>query len=260
MTIQAVHRAIDILNLFSTSRPRLGITEMSNELGLPKATVQGLVNTLMERGFLTRDNETRKYGLGLGIFELGTLLAASLKINQVGAGPAQRLSTSVERAVRLAIWDNQTVLVTMNFFPGIQKAVIHQLGPRVMAYCTAIGKSILAFLPKEELDDFITNVNFQKCTPNTIVTKKDLLEDLARARARGYAEDREEYLMGLACISTPVFDFTGKPVGSISISGNTEQIFGGGVERLAAELLATADEISLGLGYRPEVKPMGRTR
>ena len=81
MGIQSVHRALDILSLFSAAQPRLGITEMSNVLGLPKATVHGLVRTLVQRGFLYQDIETRKYRLGLTIYELGTILAGTLKSN-----------------------------------------------------------------------------------------------------------------------------------------------------------------------------------
>ena len=82
MAIQSVQRAMKILGLFSIAKPRLGITEISNALGLHKATIQGLVRTLFEEGFLAQDPETKKYALGLKIYEMGVVLAGTLEINQ----------------------------------------------------------------------------------------------------------------------------------------------------------------------------------
>ena len=253
MTIQSVHRAIDILSLFSVTQPRLGITDMSRSLGLPKPTVHGLVQTLMQRGFLTQDPETKKYSVGMRIFELGTILAGSLKINQVAAAPTQRLASETGLAARIAIWDEDSVLVTLNLFPAARNIQFNQLGPRVPAYCTAIGKAILAWLPEAGLDAYLKQVVFIKFTQHTLDNKAALLEDLDQVRRRGYAEDREEYLMGLACISLPLFDYTGRPVGSVSLSGSSSQIFDQPIEEKARYLSQTAMEISRYLGHQPGV-------
>lgn len=255
MGIQSVHRALDILSLFSAAQPRLGITEMSNVLGLPKATVHGLVRTLVQRGFLYQDIETRKYRLGLTIYELGTILAGTLKINQVGAGPAHRLAQNTRQMVRVAIWDQDAILVTLNLFPQSQAVRFHQLGPRVPAYCSALGKAILAWLTTEDLAGYLKRTHLSEYTAHTITDRKRLLQDLEQTRRRGYAVDREECLVGLACIGAPVFDHTGRPTASISISGAPELLQDKQLSSIVLELIDAAREISRSMGYLPEAVP-----
>ena len=91
--IQSVNRALSLICLFTHGSPRLGITEISKAMGLPKPTVHGLVRTLVKQGFVQQDPQTRKYRLGLKIYELGIVLAGSLDINQRGAGVAYQLAS-----------------------------------------------------------------------------------------------------------------------------------------------------------------------
>ena len=257
MSVQSVHRALEILALFSPARPRLGITEISQLMGLPKATIHGLVRTLADFGFLAQDPETRRYTLGLKIYELGTMLAGSLTINRIGAGPAQRLSRQAGLMTRLAIWDQNSVLVTLSIFSPSQEVAFHQLGPRVPAHCTAIGKAILAFLPPTEIEAHLAGLSYAPYTANTITTEKELLEDLEQIRLKGYAIDREEFIPGLVCIGAPVFDRSGRPTASISLSGKPSRLTGRGLSGLADDLVRTAMEISHQSGFLPEL-PAGR--
>jgi IclR family KDG regulon transcriptional repressor len=250
MSVQSVHRAIDILSLFSTARPWLGVTEISQALNLPKPTIHGLLKTLASRGFLTKDPDSRKYSLGLNIYELGTILAGSLRVNQVAAEPAQRLARQTGLVARVAIWDHETVLVTMNLFPQASEPMPNNLGPRLPAYCSAVGKAVLAFLPPDELTAYMKKVQFMSFTPNTITTKKQLREDLKTARKFGYSSESGEFLLGLACIGAPLFDRSGGPVGSISLSGAPGEMTDDVAAARAPELLAIAREISGYLGYQ----------
>ncbi len=251
MHIQSVDRALDILSLFSATRPRLGITEMSRLQGLPKPTVHGLVRTLVKRGFLTQDPETRKYSLGLKIYELGIMLCGALKVNQLGSGPADRLVKRFELTARIAMWDQNSVLVTATLYPHWQRVPFQQLGPRVPAYCTAIGKAILAYLPAQELKTYLRENHFHPYTTNTLTTRKTLAEDLRQTRIRGYSVDREEFMMGLACIGVPIFDHTGRPAGSLSLSGEAGLLARKDFGQMTQELTQTASEISGYMGYQP---------
>ncbi len=157
--IQSVHRAVQILSLFSCSKPRLGISEMSRALDLRKATVQGLVRTLARDGFLQQDQETRKYQLGLKIYELGVILAGALEINQKASNPAQQLAKRTRRLVHIAIPDNYSALITMDAYPRSQPFISPQFGPRAPLYCTALGKALLA----------MTSLNFLPSTTSSLV-------------------------------------------------------------------------------------------
>jgi DNA-binding IclR family transcriptional regulator len=253
MSIQSVHRALTILSFFSAARPRLGVTELGRLMGLSKTTVHNLVKTLVGHGFLQQDHETRKYSLGLKIYELGTTLAGSLPLNQVGAQPAERLTAATGLMSRLAVWDCDTVLVTLNFFPLAEAPWQMQLGPRVPAYCTALGKAVLAFMDAVRLAEYLDSHPLAKYTTNTITDHKVLRKELDASRQRGYAVDRGEYVDGFTCLGAPIFDYSGLAVGAVSLSGRPEDVQGDQEAKVGLELIRTAREISRRMGFRPEM-------
>lgn len=251
MSVQSVRKAIDILSLFSLSRPQLGITEISKGVGLPKATVHGIVKTLVAQGFLSQDSDTNKYNLGLKIYELGSILSGTLKINLVGLGPVSRLAQKNSTMVRLALWDRGAVFVTMNRFPSSDAAQTQLLGPRIPAHCTALGKSILAFLPADELNAYLEQGILSPYTPQTIVGRRSLLGELERIRADGYAADNQEYVWGHSCIGAPIFDRAGYPVAAVSLSVQPPHSARELPAGLVGDLIATSLEISISMGYVP---------
>jgi|Deesub1362B_J571_1020462.scaffolds.fasta_scaffold12811_3 DNA-binding IclR family transcriptional regulator len=251
MSIQSVERALDILELFSPSRRRLGISEISREMGLPKTTVHGLVTTLCKRGFLHRDPDTRKYELGLKLYELGAVLASCLEVNQRSAPFVQRLAREVRLMARVALWDGDTALVTLSVHPRSRALQFPQIGPRIPGYCSAIGKAVLAFLPPEELKAYLRRNRLVRYTPRTITEEEQLLQELDNTRMRGYALDRGEIVSGLACIGAPIRRSDGQPIASISVSGDPRRILGETLETLAERLLHTAEEVSREMGYIP---------
>ena len=129
MTVQAVSRALKILSLFSAAKPTLKISEISELMALPNTTVHGLVKTLCQEGFLSRDPRTRQYSMGLKVVELGTQLASTLRINQMGADLSQLLSISTGQSARIAIWNDGSILITLNTFPSVQYIQYQPVGP-----------------------------------------------------------------------------------------------------------------------------------
>jgi DNA-binding IclR family transcriptional regulator len=251
MSIQSVKRAITILTLFTPETPRLGITDISRQMNLPKPTIHGLVQTLIEQDFLIQDKETRKYSLGLRIHELGTILSGTLKINQVGGSVAQRLARDTGLMVRLATWDRDFVLITLNLFPTVDDSFLFRqlgLGPRVPAYCTGVGKAILSTYTSQTLDTFLQRTRLTGYTARTITDPAALAAQLEEARTRGYTRESEEYLHGLACIAAPVFDATGRATCAVSLSGAPGLLDRPDLSELADRLRQAAAEISLNMG------------
>ena len=250
MTVQSVERALKMLTLFSHRRAVLGISEISRMMELPKGTVHGLAKTLVEYGFLNQDGQTRKYRLGLKIHELGIILSSTLEINQRAAGPCHQLSRRTGLLSRIGIWDGGSVVITLNTHPNPLPVLPHQIGPRIHAYCSAIGKAILASLSEAELEEYLGRTKLVAFTPATITDKARLRKDLKSAQSRGYALDKEEAVQGLACIGAPVFDRRGAVAGSLSLSGTVKQVLGAEAD-LAEDLLTTAAEVSRYFGYFP---------
>ena len=251
MSIQSVDRALQILSLFSHRCPVLGVTEISRSLNLSKGTVHGLIRTLLRQGFLQQDLPSRKYRLGLKIYELGIILAGTLEINQKAAGLINQLAKTTQRIVRVAIWDGDSMVITSDAHPRPRAVLPHQFGPRVHAYCSAIGKAVLAFMEEELVKRYLQRNELVAFTDATITDPEKLFADLEATRKRGYAIDRQEAVQGLICIGAPVFHRDAHVAGSISLSGSVQRMADDKIVALSEELLKTTGEVSRYMGYLP---------
>lgn len=260
MGIQSLNRAINILELFSASRTHISISEMSAALELNVSTVHGLVSTLIDRGFLSQDPETRKYSLGLKIFELNYFFLGCSKLYQFGAAPAHRLAKSTGLNTRLAVRDEYSIVVVLEIFAGPEKFQYIRIGPRIDAYFTSMGKAVLAFLPKKELSDYLKRTRLIAHTQHTITDQKRLKEDLEQSRQRGYAIDREESFSGTYCVGAPIFDQTKTVNAAISISGGSELLDPDKFSDYTDQLIQTSLEISHFFGHQPVFRQVSKLK
>lgn len=249
MAIQSVQRALHILTFFSASRPQIGLTEISKLMELPKTTVYGLVKTLTQEGFLLQDKDNKKYTLGLKIYELSTYLLSSLKINQVGMEPVQKLAKKTKLMSRIGIWDKDSILVTANFFPDSDNNQFNIIGPRVPGYCSALGKTILSSFSEEQIQEYLDRTQLVLYTDNTITDKDILLEKILAVRKDGFAREDEEYINSMSCIGAPVYDNTGSTVASVSVSGMFGFIEDEKLKEIIIEVKKTGMEVSQRMGY-----------
>ena len=249
MIIQSVKRATDIISLFSSSQTSLGVTQIAASLGLNKATVWGLVTTLEQQGFLQQNPDTLKYGVGPKLFELGMVYVGSLEINAKASRLVHGLASRTGLNARIGIWDGGGVLITLMALPKTEDSLSHQIGPRVPAYCSGIGKALLAYLEPGELQSYLQETELVRHTRTTIVVLEKLLMDLEETRQRGYSISSEEMIPGLAALGAPIFGKTKQLVGAISISYSPASFSKKNLDKLADDLLGTAAEISQKMGY-----------
>ncbi len=241
-----------MLSVFSLSKPLLGISEISRALGLKKGTVQSIVRTLMHEGFLQQDPETRKYQLGLKIYELGVILSGSLEINQKASTPADQLAKRTQLLVRIAILDRDSALITLDAYPRSQPFISRQFGPRAALYCSALGKALLAFYEPRDLDRYFEHTELIPYTSATITNKDKLLKELEEIRKKGYSINRGENFVNRAAIGAPIFSRGGKAANCICVSGDPNRVFGNKMEELIEEVIKTSQEISRYMGYFSE--------
>ena len=249
MNIQSVQRATDIISLLCRSPQRLGVTEIAAALGLNKGTAWGLVTTLEQQGFLQQDPDSRKYGVGPRLFELGMIYVGNLEINVKGARQAQNLAARTGLTARIGIFENGSVLITHLAVPRSEDYLSHQIGPRTPAYCSAIGKAILANMDPAELEDYLGKVELVVHTKNSMISRAALRKDIESARERGYSITREEMIPGLAALGAPVFGRNHRLVGALSVSETPEIVLGKRMEKLGYELTRAAADISREMGF-----------
>ena len=219
---QSLERGLTILGSFTPDRPTLGISELSQRLGLTRSTTHRYVATLARLGFLDQDELTRKYRLGIRVLDLGFAVLGSLELREIAAPHLQRLTAATGHTSNLAIRD-ETDVILIDRIRGRPSRYHHfefnlHVGSRLPSYCSATGKALLAFLPQADLDTLLDHVEFQPRGPRSVGSRAALLAELAQVRRTGIALNDEELESGLRSIAAPVRSRSGAVVAAINLA------------------------------------------
>ncbi len=247
-TVDAAAKALDLLNTFSFHERRLSLAELANRTGIPRATAFRLLATLEEAGFVVK--ESGDYRLGIKLFVLGNVVAADLDVRTVAHPHLVSLRDGTAETAQIAILDHgQVVYLERVLSPRPVGFMRSRAGAILPAYCTGLGKTLLAYRPETEVTAWAMTQTLKPLTRNTITSLEQLLDELRTIRARGYGIDQEEREIGVRCIAAPVRNHEGDVVAAISVAGPSERMPRTLVGSAMAKLVvAAAQEISLELG------------
>lgn len=216
--VKSLQKSLEILNLF-VEKPRWSVTEISKRLGLNKSNVHNILSTFKTMNYLTQDEETEKYGLGIGVYALCRSIGHDFNIRAIAIPFMQDLADKTGENVYLGIPDKDEVIYLEAVYPveafNLMRTV---LGIRARMFCTGIGKAMLAHLPLKEQEDYISR-ELPVYTENTITDKEKLREELEIIRVRGYAVDNMEHEFGVKCVAMPIRNRDGHLVAAVSVSG-----------------------------------------
>ena len=246
---QVVDRVADILEAFLWLGPELGVSELARAIGLTKATTHRLLASLRNREFVAQDPNSRRYRLGMRLWELGTVARSSMDWLAEAKPELETLAGETGETAHLAVLDDDQVLYVDKVESGHSLRMPSQVGRRLPAHCTGVGKALLAFLSEERLATLIEHRGLPRFTAHTIDDAAALRAVLAAIREAGFATDDEEIEDGLRCIAAPVRDHTGSVIAALSIAGPMSRIPEEDTPRLAKRVIAAADGISARLGY-----------
>jgi IclR family pca regulon transcriptional regulator len=254
-TSQSLERGLAILSTFASGRELIGVSELSRDLGLTRSTTHRYVATLARLGYLQQDPVTRKYSLGPRVLDLGFTAINSMELRHVAAPYLQRLCDETGHTVNMAILDDVDIVYVERFRASRrgQSEIDLDLhvGSRLPAYCTSMGKVLLAFLPDDQRDDVLSRVTFARRGPNTLTSKDALLAELHRVREAGIAVNNEELAYGLRSVAVPVIAASGEAVAAVNLAAHrTMASLDDLVARIGPLMQRTAAEISSKLGYR----------
>src|SRR6478736_3713426 len=200
-TSQSLERGLAILSSFHSDRPLIGVSELSRGLDLSRSTAHRYVATLAKLGYLQQDPESKRYRLGPKVLDLGFSALNSMDLLEISAPHLRRLSDETQRTVNVAILEGVDVVYVERCRaarPGQQEIDLNlHVGARLPAYCTAMGKAILAFVPEDRRDELIERIDFVTRGPNTITDPHAFLVELDRIRIAGIAVNDEELAYGL---------------------------------------------------------------
>lgn len=248
--VQAVERAILIIDCFTKGQSELRLRDLADELQLNKSTVHGILNTLKHYGYIDQDEETQKYRLGLKLLEIGSHVVNSLDVRNIASPIIKELSAKTGETVHLVVLDGREVVYIDKVESNQSMRIATAIGTRYPAHCTGVGKVILAYKTPEELLELFPD-ELEKLTRHTITDKKELFAYLQKVQQCGYAFDIEENAEGLCCVAAPIFDHRRKVVAGISVAGPSIRMGTERMNELVAVVCEAAEEISSRLGYHP---------
>jgi len=240
----AVERALNILEAAAQRRDGLTNAEISRKLGIPKSSASYILRTLEKRGYLRREAETGRYRLGLKILSLGGDAQANLDIADVALPFMRILGEKIRMTVHLAVLDQgEAVYIEKVEAPGFFK-VNTWVGRRMFLHSTSVGKCLLAWLPKHDVENLVKQQGLKKRTPKTITSIMRLIAELEHVKQSGYAVDDEENSLGARCLGAPIFDTMGNVTAALGASGTLTQTDEDSVPRIIEALKETARRIS----------------
>lgn len=215
--VKSLQKALEILGCFVEKQP-LGVTEISEKLGLYKSNVHNILMTFKAMDYLEQDSETGKFRLGTAVFSLSRALKESLSISRIALPFMNKIAEETRELVYLAIPREDEVVYLEAIYPERQMLTgVGVTGERAKMYCTSVGKAILSRLPDEQVE-MILNREKTKLTEYTIIDNALLWEEIRKARREGYAEDNMEYSFGVKCVGVPLMNHLGRVEAAISIS------------------------------------------
>jgi IclR family transcriptional regulator, acetate operon repressor len=209
-------RTMALLTAFRSGEEELTLAELARRAGIPKPTAHRLLAELATWNVVERTPGGHR--LGMRLFELGQLAPQQGGLREAAAPFLADLFEATHETVHLAVPDGVDVVYVQKLPGRHGPRIDSRIGGRMPAYCTGVGKALLAFGPPERLAEVLA-AGLVRRTPRTVVAPGLLRQELDRVRACGVAEEHEESTVGIACTAAPVMDASGRAVAAISITG-----------------------------------------
>ncbi|HZU08146.1 MAG TPA: IclR family transcriptional regulator [Chloroflexota bacterium] len=246
--LQSVSNALAVLEILARQGAASGVAEVARQLDLPRSTTYRLLNTLERHGFVEQDQDSRKYRLGLKLFELAGAVWGSLGLGEIALPFLEQLARDTEETTHLAVADRGEALVIEKVDSPREIYFRSYIGARRPLHCTAIGKALLAFWPEERREALLAQ-GLRRFTLATVTDPDRLRAELAEIRRRGYALNWGEYHEEAAGVSAPVRDRRGSVVAAVGVAAPIGRLPPPRAEGVASQVLACASAISRRLGW-----------
>ncbi|MCH2075937.1 MAG: IclR family transcriptional regulator [Rhodobacteraceae bacterium] len=239
-----VGKALEVLDQVATFGRPVRFAELLATSRFPKATLYRFVQTLTSEGMLVFDQDRQTYALGVRLVRLAHAAWETSSLAPVARSHLDALSARMGETVHLAQLDNASVLYVDKVNARDPVPMFSQAGKVGPAYCTGVGKAMLAFLPPEQLSNVIRQQSFHRFTPSTVTSEFALRTELEEIREQGFAMDREEHEPGIICVAVPILTGQGRVLGALSVTSSTSRSSLKVLEGCAPTIRDTAHQIS----------------
>lgn len=216
-----VGKALDVLDQVAAFGRPVRFAELQSDSPFPKATLYRFVQTLTNQGMLSFDPERNTYALGMRLVRLAHAAWAQSSLAPLARVHIDALAGDVRETVHLAQLDHAQVLYVDKRDPERPVAMFSQAGKVGPAYCTGVGKAMMAWLDEDALCRIVPQQSFHRFTPNTLTSAAALRAELDAIRRRGHAYDNEEHEPGIICVALPILSAQGRVLGALSVTTST---------------------------------------
>jgi len=214
--VQSLERGLAVIRTFDAQNPELTLAEIARRTGLTRAASRRFVLTLEDLGYVTSDG--RRFRLAPRVLELGYAYLSSQSLPELALPHLERLVSEAQESSELSILDGDEIVYILRVpGPSIMTVAIN-VGARMPAFATSMGRVLLAGLSDDEIDDYLEHAHLRSFLPSTITNAAELHKELMRARANGYSIIDQELEEGLRAVAVPVHDRTGKVIAAVNLS------------------------------------------
>lgn len=218
-----VGKALDVLDLVASYGRPVRFSEVLESAQFPKATLYRFLQTLTNQGMLAYDADRQTYALGVRLVRLAHAAWAQSSLAPLARPSLDALAAETHETVHLAQMDQGQVLYVDKRNAARPVEMFSQAGKVGPAYCTGVGKAMLAFMPAKAVADAMERQSFHRFTDHTLDSPEKLRAELAAIAARGHAFDREEHEPGIICCAVPILSRGGKVLGALSVTSTTSR-------------------------------------
>ncbi|MGH2347421.1 MAG: IclR family transcriptional regulator [Chloroflexota bacterium] len=247
--LNSLGRGLRVLTMLADAAGPLGVTELAERLDVDPSSSYRLLATLEQHGFVRQVSPGRKYALGYAVIGLAASVLRKLDVVEA-AGPRLRsLAAAGGETAHLAVLDGTNAVFIAREIAAAVLRVDSPIGSSEPAHCTAVGKALLIDTNRADLAARFGPGPYAAFTAQTITTLEDLVSDIRRTAARGYAYDDEETHSGVRCLAAPVRGHLGDTIAAIGISGPVGRLTRERLPVVAAVVQEAAKEVSLSMGF-----------
>jgi len=248
-----LHRVFALLDCFTAEHPELGVREASRMLGISRSATGRLMSELRNEGVLTQDLDTSLYSLGGRVIRWAGVYEAASDLSVKALPYIRQLLNKTNETVSLYVVEGNERVCIERLESRQNVRIVEPIGQRLKLYAGSGGRAILAFMPPEEINR-ILKLAEQEITEGDVQEQiREIREHLEEVRKTGVAISHGQWVDGASGIAAPIFDESGLPIGSVSVSGPTNRFRDQKTLDAYRELLlSTMEKLSNEMGYRSD--------
>jgi IclR family acetate operon transcriptional repressor len=247
--IQSIERAVAIIEIVANHSDGISLAQLSSQLGLNNTTAFHLIKTLLKLGIVAQDTKTKHYHIGSRLFMLAAGALNETTLLSLATPVLERLSRDTGETTHLAVRSHHAIVVIARTAATGLLQLSGGAGATRPAHATAIGKVLLAAMLPEDLEHLLATLPLPPITTKTITDRDELRRELEQIRKHGIAYDKGELDQDVKCVAMPVYDFAGRCIAALGISGPVWRMNAKLLQQKTRQLHAAASALSAQLGF-----------